>query len=154
MVDASELSLKKVNKRNYEEVIDLSVNPKHQDYIEPNIESLVEAAYDVDGNWHPYGLYQGKELVGFTMIGEYNPEEKSIWMDRFMIDEEFQHQGLGRKFLELIKEFIQTNWQVEKIYLSYHPENHFAEKMYFEHGFEDTGKMDEEFGEKILVYSV
>ena len=49
------------------QVLALELLPEQRDYIE-TIEQCLEEAGRIR-NWHPVGLYDGEELVGFAMYG-------------------------------------------------------------------------------------
>ena len=146
------LYIEPVTEKNWRVARDLSVAKNQTDFIESNAQSLLEAAYDKEFEWHPYILLVGAAPVGFAMIGGHSEERRSIWLDRFMIAEEYQGQRLGPKFLEYLKDFIFETWDVDQINLSFEPGNHHARKMYEKHGFEDTGHVDEVFNEIIYRY--
>ncbi|MGX7024218.1 GNAT family N-acetyltransferase [Vagococcus hydrophili] len=145
------LQLKKINQENWRHVANLSVSPDQLDFIETNKESLLEAAFDTKYNWLPLALYDEQQLVGFSMIGDYNANTKSIWLDRLMIDQHFQGQRYGKRFLQLILDFIKESWKIETIILSAHEENESIFSFYESFGFKNTHQIDKENGEIIMI---
>ncbi len=86
------------------------------------------------------------------MIGAYNQAERYIWLDRLMIATPYQRQGLGGRFLELLKAFIIRKWGVQDIVLSYDQANVGAARLYQAHGFVPVEMTDN--GDPMAVYHV
>lgn len=149
-----ELTIRPVTDANWRAIVELRPLPHQSDWISSNAESLLEAIYEPKFNWLVYGLYADAYPIGFAMIGAYNEERKYIWLDRFMIDGQFQGRGYGKKFLGKILEFIESHWTVNDIVLSIEKDNHDAKILYEKFGFKDTGRIDEENGEQIMVLNV
>lgn len=61
-----------------------------------------------------------------------------------MIDYHFQGNGYAKRFLHLLIQYLQQKFQCKKIYLSLHPENKLAMKLYESFGFHLTGDIDDE----------
>lgn len=146
-----ELTLKPVTETNWRAITELKPLSHQMEWINTNAESLLEAVYEPRFNWSVYGLYADSYPIGFAMIGAYNEERKYIWLDRFMIDGQFQGRGYGKKFLAKILTFIQSNWIVDDIVLSIEKDNQVAKIFYEKFGFKNTGRIDEENGEWIMV---
>ncbi|EOH88663.1 GNAT family N-acetyltransferase [Enterococcus pallens] len=145
-----DLVIQPVNEKNWRQVVQLQVQPTQQDFIESNAQSLLEAAYDYSLHWHPLALYDADSLVGFAMIGAL--QEKSMWLDRVMIDQQFQGHGYGRQFIPLLLDYMQKTYDVERVYLSAHEENEKIFAYYEKLGFIDSKKHDSANGERIMYY--
>lgn len=145
------LSLDPVTPANWRDIAALHVAPDQIDFIESTPDCLLEAAYDTQLDWHPFGLYDSDRPVGFTMIGAYNAEQHTIWLDRFMIDEHAQHQGYGRQFFAKTVAYIKATWPVRQIFLSAHEENTEIFPFYESFGFINTHKKDPSNGEIIMT---
>lgn len=148
------LHLTKITTDNWRLVADLAVHDSQKTFIEPNSISLLEAAFDQHLNWLPLAIYDGEKVIGFTMIGAFNQEDQSIWLDRFMIDQHFQGKGYGKKAFALILDFIKSNWEIKYILLSAHEENREIFSFYEAFGFKNTYQLDEVFHEMIMVLSL
>lgn len=144
------MKLEKVTEENWREVINLEVKASQHSFIESNAQSLLEAAYDTSLRWYPFAVIHEKKIIGFTMIGNYNPEEKWIWLDRIMLGKEAQGKGLGTDLLNEIVTTITENWDVHEIVLSVTPDNDSAIGFYEKFGFEWLDKTDPENGEKLM----
>lgn len=148
------ISLVEVNEENWREVTELKVSDEQTVYIESNAQSLLEAAYDTSLDWHPYGIYSENNLIGFAMIGEYNSEEKYIWLDRLMLNRDVQGKGLGTDVMRVIIEYISNNWNVSEIVLSVTPDNHAAIGFYKKVGFQWLDKTDPANGEQLMSMKI
>lgn len=148
------LNIRPVTKDNWRAIVELKPLTDQEKYITSNAESLLESFYETRYNWSVFGLFKEEYPIGFAMIGAFNAEKEYIWLDRFMIDGQFQGKGYGKKFLQLIVDYIQSKWQVKDIVLSIVKENNQAKKLYETIGFIDTGRIDEENGELVMVLNV
>lgn len=93
-----------------------------------------------------YGLWQGDKPVGLMAVIDLrehdlidegmNPNGAYLW--RFMIDEAFQGQGLGRQGLQLFEDWARSQG-LYTLQLSFVPENHAAESLYQSVGYRRTG---------------
>ena len=86
------------------------------------------------------------------MYGDYNVKEKSIWLDRLMIDSNFQGQGLGKAALDVIISHLKENFELKSIYLSVHDTNWQAITLYESFGFLNTKNRDQHNNELIFSY--
>lgn len=148
------VELKKVDEDNWEAVSSLEVEPHQKSYIESNRQSLLEAAYDRSLKWHPYGVYADEALIGFVMIGDYDAQDQTIWLDRIMIGKDHQGRGLGYQVMDAAMAHIRRNWAVSSVILSVTPDNDAAWGFYEKYGFKATGKTDPANGEHMMTYQV
>lgn len=142
------LVIKDVNESNWREIIALSVSKEQEAFIETNGQSLLEAAYDVSLQWRPLALYDDGQLVGFSMIGA--KQDKSMWLDRLMIDAQFQGKNYGTLFIPLLIDFMKEQYEIKRIYLSVHEENERTIPYYQRFGFVDSQEYDPENGELVM----
>lgn len=149
-----QLYIRTVTEENWRAIVELQPFEHQKEFISSNAESLLEAFYETRFNWSVYGLYVENYPIGFAMIGAYNEEKGYIWLDRFMLDAQFQGQGYGKKFLRIVLKFICSNWKVKDIVLSINQNNKTAKTLYEKFGFKDTGRIDEDNGEQIMVLNV
>lgn len=136
------LHIREVTANNWRSVAALQVTRGQQQFIESNAFSLAESLFE--GNGTSVGLYDGETLVGYAMYGWYSAKDDSVWLDRFMIDYHFQGNGYAKRFLHLLIQYLQQKFQCRKIYLSLHPDNTLAMKLYESFGFHLTGDIDDE----------
>ena len=147
------MELRKINLENIDEVLALKVAKKQESFVAPNTASIIEAYATISSGYaaYPFGIYENDTPIGFVMFGydttedKYEPEiakgNYCLW--RFMIDEKFQHKGLGKKALELCLNYLKEYpWgKAEYCWLSYEPENERARKLYHQAGFAENGEM-------------
>ena len=146
------IRLEKVGIRNFNELADLAPDKSQYEFVADNCYSLAEAYANLTNGRYaqPFGIYHGETPVGFLMIGFNIADEEDdpvkfpllvnnylIW--RFMIDKNHQNKGYGKKAMELALEFIRTFpcGKADYCWLSYHPENEIARKLYRSFGFEE-----------------
>lgn len=147
MIDLN-INFREVNKDNWEDCVDLRVNPEQKTFVKPNYYSLVQAHYE--NHWTARAIYDEDTLIGFVMYGVFEEEDdtqttnesrKEGWICRYMIDKNFQGKGYGKAALiEIIAE-LENNLQCKQIGLSEVPGNHVAKKLYENLGFKLTGKL-------------
>ncbi len=144
------LEIHDVTATNYRDILQLKVAQSQKDYIETPYECLEDSV-----EWKqfkPVGLYVETELVGFAMYGFFKGEgaKGRLWIDRLLIDEQFQGRGLGTQFMCKLVETVREEYGVQAIYLSVYPENEGAVRLYRKLGFEFIEERDVN-GEHIMV---
>ena len=136
------LHICEVTEKNWRSVAALNVAKNQQQFIESNAFSLAESLYEKNGT--SVGLYDGETLVGYAMYGWYWEKRKSVWLDRFMINQSYQRKGYAKRFLRLLIQFLQNKFECKTIYLSLHPDNKPAMGLYESFGFRLNGDIDDE----------
>ncbi len=125
------------------EVLSLKVNPNQQAYIEPIATCMEEAKYGSYGvNWIPVGFYLNEKNIGFAMYGI--SKGKYVWLDRFLIDEGYQHKGYGKEILPKLLDKISREFITDTIYLSVNKDNETAIHLYESFGFRFIDALDGE----------
>jgi diamine N-acetyltransferase len=150
-IDATQVSLREITAETVRAVTRLSVADSQKGFVAPNAVSLAQALFSPEA-WYR-AIYRAEELVGFVMVEDQSlrtpPSEKpgiAVW--RFMIDEKFQGQGIGRAALLQVIEHARSKGIFETLELSYVPGPGCPEPFYLGLGFRHTGRLDE--GEVIL----
>lgn len=144
------LEIHDVTATNYREILGLKVAQSQKDYIETPYECLEDSL-----EWQefkPVGLYANEELVGFAMYGFFKGEgpHGRLWIDRLLIDEQFQGRGLGTDFMKKLIETVIQEYGEQPIFLSVYPENQGAVRLYEKLGFKFIEERDVN-GEHIMV---
>ena len=155
------LELKKINRKNVAEILNLEVFDNQKSFVATNNSSIIEAYIAITENNHvfTFGIYKDDTPIGFLMIGfDVDSDDEgapriakgnyNIW--RLMIDKKFQGKGFGKKAMDLALEFIKTFpcGTAKYCWLSYESDNDVARKLYKSVGFEET---DEKDGEEIVA---
>ncbi|MCY6356330.1 GNAT family N-acetyltransferase [Clostridium sp. ZS2-4] len=86
------IEFKQIDRTNYNECIELSLNEEQKKFVAPNMFSLVESAYEP--NLYPLGIYNDGKMVGFILY-DFDVELDGWSMSRFMVDVKYQNQGFG-----------------------------------------------------------
>lgn len=150
------MEFRKVTSQNLWDVVKLKVKPEQKEYVADNTTSLLEAysSQNEGKKVEAFAIYEKDELVGFFMINfdlwnwqgapEVSKDNYCLW--RFMIDQKFQGNGLGRQALNKIIDYVKTMplGKSKKLYLSYVPGNDVAEKIYKDAGFVANGEKDDD----------
>ena len=147
------LKFKNIDSYNYNEVINLKVKESQECFIETVSECLDEAKEL--SLWRPVGRYDNNEIIGFAMYGLWKNEGSSgrVWLDRFMIGENFQGNGYGKVSLQSIINKIAKEYKCSEIYLSIYENNTVAIDLYKKFGFEFNGELDRN-GELVMKLEV
>lgn len=129
--------LRPVTAENLDEVLALKVDESQKGFVSTTAESLAQA-YVYSETAFPFAVYDGRDVVGFIMMGYYKAKGYyTLW--KLLIDRKYQHRGYGRKALELGIAFLKEKFHVTEIYTGVVPENHAAKKLYLSAGFKETG---------------
>ena len=122
--------------------IKLKLAPEQEGLVAPNVVSIAESKFEP--HYEPRAIYRNDQVVGFLMYcPEVETNEKDLyWLFRFLIDAQYQRQGIGRAALGLaINEISQNN--CSKINILYSPKNTIAAKLYASFGFKPVGNGDD-----------
>ncbi len=141
--------IRHVSKGNRREMLALRVAKNQRAFIETIEECLAEAEQWKE--FRPVGLYVDNVPVGFAMYGSLKDSQggHNLWIDRMLIDEQFQSRGFGRMFMELLIERVLKEYGEQPIYLSVYKENRGAVHLYETLGFVFIGEYDTA-GEEIM----
>lgn len=148
------ISIRRVNAARWREIVTLQAQPSQRQFIEPNEISLLEAFYDRALRWQCYGLYENEVAAGFMMLGARTLWRRDIWLDRFMLDVAFQGQGKSNAFLGACIDMISRKFLVKRINASVVPGNEAGKRLLEKQGFIDTGRIDPQFNEQVLVLTL
>ncbi|WP_339320820.1 GNAT family N-acetyltransferase [Paenibacillus sp. FSL W8-0194] len=136
------LHIREITKENWSDAAALSVSAEQQRFIESNAFSMAECLYEM--NAVSVGLYDNDTMIGFAMYGWPDSKQRSAWLDRFMIDRNFQGKGYAKRFLLHMIRYIEQQYDCKTIYLSIHPDNEHAKSLYEAIGFRLNGEIDNE----------
>lgn len=143
--DKEEFTFLPVTQSNKNQIFNIKLETFQKGFIESSKECIEEA--DIVAEWKPKGIYLKKVLIGFTMYGKI---EGRVWLDRFMIDKQYQGKGYGKKALISLIENLWIEYSDKEIFLSLYEENKVAMNLYISLGFRLNGELDTK-GEKIMV---
>lgn len=141
--------IKSIDATNLNEVKILKVSAKQTKFIESVTECLNESKQS--SQWYPVAIYKDDYVVGFAMYGCFG-ENKETWIDRILIDEQYQSKGFGREAMKLLMSLALDKYDINTLYLSIVRENEIARALYEELGFHYTF-VDDLNGELIFKYN-
>ncbi|GAA0729423.1 hypothetical protein GCM10008905_29370 [Clostridium malenominatum] len=125
---------KNITEENLKECIDLKISKEQEKYLpHTNVASIAESKFYPQ--WVTLGIYKDDKMIGFAMYGVDDEEADCICLIRFMIDEQYQGKGYGKRALEFLLNRIKEESKPSKIYLSFHPDSIVAKKLYLSFGF-------------------
>jgi diamine N-acetyltransferase len=132
------ISLRAIDRNNWEECASLSLGPAQQDLVQTNIRSLAECFVRPEAK--PLAIYDGDAMVGFLMYLR-STDTQLYHIHRIMVDFHYQGRGIGRKALglaiELIRKLPDRSDKLVIMFLEY---NLAAESLYKKLGFVDSGQ--------------
>lgn len=123
------------------EILKLSVYDSQNNFIESVSQCMKEVREKSYGiTWHPVAIKNSNCLIGFAMYGK--SKSNDTWLDRFMIDKNFQGKGYGKSVLPLLIKKIKSELNTKTLYLSVNEKNKIAISLYKKIGFEFIDELD------------
>lgn len=127
---------KGVNEHNFEDVIALKIKKEQAGFLNSNLYSLAEA--NIYPKYICKAIYYNSDLIGFLV---YNfIKEDSIFLKRYMIDENFQSLGHGKNALIAIMSYLKSLYDISELELMHYPDNKLAAQLYESLEFYKTGE--------------
>lgn len=130
------LHLKDITKNNWVKAISLRVREDQVNFVASNAVSLAQLNFLE--NFYAKGIYNGDEMVGFTLYG-IDEDDQEYWIYRMMIDQNHQGKGYGKEAVKLVIEDIKNMKEDyhKTVMLSYEPANEHAKRLYEKMGFQE-----------------
>lgn len=141
------IRLEPVCERTFRDIVNMKLSEEQNRFVASNIYSLAQAWLYYDAA-RPLAVCNDDDIVGFMML-DWDEDERTVGIWRFMIAPEHQRKGYGRKALEAAVELVRGAGVFDMIYLDYVPENTVARELYYSIGFRENG--DVENGEIIMT---
>ncbi|RDY25638.1 GNAT family N-acetyltransferase [Romboutsia weinsteinii] len=137
------IEFKAIDRSNYDKCIKLKTSERQKRFVASNMFSLVQSAYEP--NLYPLGVYKDNKMVGFILY-DFDDELNGWSMSRFMIDEKFQNQGIGKATLQKFIEFFIERYGHVELYTSAEVDNTIAINLYENIGFKKREVFEYEYG--------
>jgi len=135
------VELRKINKDNYVECLNLHTTESNVDFVDPVAWSLAEAWVSYDDS-RPFAIYADNVMVGYVSmyIGDNNPQ-----IINFMIDNRFQKRGYGTAAARLCIEYLKKEYNASRISVPVHLEHISAQKFWSNIGFEISDTIENDY---------
>ncbi|MBN1329577.1 MAG: GNAT family N-acetyltransferase [Candidatus Heimdallarchaeota archaeon] len=131
------MTLREINTENWITAIKLKVKKEQESFVASNAISIAQSKFEP--YLECYGIYIKEKMVGFSALG-INPKDKTLWIARHMIDENYQGQGYGKAGLKAVIEFMKEKFNQMEIFLDVEENNEIATTLYLKAGFKPTGE--------------
>lgn len=128
------ITLRKITQDNWRECIALKVSDEQKKFVASN-ENTLALTY-VHPEVNPLAIYLDEKIIGL-ITHALDPDENIYYINRFMIDENYQGKGYGRAALKMMIEKLKNDG-VKVLDIIHNPNNHSAIKLYASLGFELT----------------
>lgn len=141
------ITLREITADTVHAVTDLSVRDDQTHFVASNAVSLAQALFHEEA-WYR-AIYCDEALAGFVMLYDETlrskpPDNPEVTLWRFMVDANFQGQGVGKAALALVIDYVRSSGAFSKLCTSYVPKPGSPEGFYLSKGFKHTGKVEEE----------
>jgi diamine N-acetyltransferase len=133
------LRLEPITRENWYECSKLQVGPEQREFVSSNLLCIAEAQFYP--GWGAYAVYNGDQMVGFTMY-EDDEEQDEWWISALMIAAEHQGKGYGKAVVQALLELLRQKG-CREIWVGYAKDNKVAKCLYARLGFTEAG-LDEE----------
>jgi diamine N-acetyltransferase len=142
---ALKVTARPVTAENWRAAIALEIHPEQRDFTPPVAVSLAKAYIQPDGAaYDPYAVYRGKTMVGFYSFSYYPGNMRWCALAGFLIDKAYQGRGYGRAaLLDFLTWVPRKHPECTDIFLTVHPRNIVAQRLYHSLGFIKTGDLME-----------
>jgi diamine N-acetyltransferase len=123
--------LRELDQSNWQEAIALRVTEGQEAFAPSNLWHIAQARFYPE--WVLLGIFVGKTMVGFTMYGAI--EDGASQIMHLMLDAQHQGKGYGKAALDALLRRISEEPSRTGVWLSVHPENGVARRLYEQVGF-------------------
>jgi diamine N-acetyltransferase len=127
------IDLSDLHRDNWQECINLTTKPEQETYLPSNLFHIAAARFYPE--WTLLGVYDAGRMVGFAMYG-LDPDDESVNLLHFMIDGREQGKGYAKAALRELLRRIHAAYPDQDVWLSLHPQNAAAIRLYERFGFE------------------
>lgn len=128
------ITLVEIDKGNWEDCARLQVSKEQSFFLPANAYTIAESKFN--NRIKILGISRGCKMIGFAAY--VLDEDSDMNLTRFMIDQRFQGKGYGSKALDLLMARIKIEAVKGEVWLSLHPNNQIAVKLYTTYGFQET----------------
>ena len=135
------LELKRITEENFHECLGLKSGIAREEFVDSVVYSLSEA-WLYGEEFQPRVIYQADELIGFV---SFYIKEGHYQIINFLISENFQGQGVGKKAFWLCAEYLKAEYGATQISIPVHQEHVLAKKFWKNIGFQESDNIEDNY---------
>jgi len=138
------IKLIEITEDNWLSFASLSVSDEQKKFLAPPTGIIARGYVYRDCNARVWGITDGEQAIGITLVRDQNEEPVCYDLQQFMIDKHFQNQGYGTAALQRILSVCKAEGRFECVEVCVNKEDLSAIHVYEKVGFVDTGYIDDE----------
>lgn len=128
-----------MNRFNWEACLEIRITEDQQRFTPSVLYSLAQAKFEA---MYPYGVTYKEKMVGFLMYANFSGV---YWINRVLIDVEYQRKGIARQAVSELIRLIQRKRDCKEVRTSYASDNIAAKSLFTTLGFKPINEaMSEE----------
>lgn len=141
------IRLELVSEKTFKRIINMKLSEEQNRFVASNVVSLAQAWLYYDET-RPYAICDDEKVVGFMML-DWDENERTVGIWRFMIASEYQKMGYGKAAVIATINMIKEEDKFDMIHLDYVEGNTVARELYYKLGFRENGEIEN--GEIIMT---
>ena len=143
------IRLTDVTEENWPEVASLSVKDSQKGFLAPAIGILARGYVYRSCRGRVIVIENDGIVIGTALVREFTDEPLGYDLNQFMIDQRYQGRGYGSEALERILDELRNEGRWDRVEVCVKKENAEAIRLYEQHGFVDSGYIDEEIPDAV-----
>lgn len=143
------ISIRNINAYTLKKILEFKLKPFQEHFVYTSEE--INITRKIHPEWHIKVIKNDNKVIGSTVV-EYNKSEKFAMVNQFLINEDYQGKGFGKKSLKQLINYLKKIRKIKEIRLFVVLENKIAINLYESLGFRKTGFYSEdEYGKMELM---
>ena len=137
------IRLAEVTEENWLEVASLSVKEDQKEFLAPPVGILARGYVYRNCNAKVFVVENDGAVIGVALVREFTDEPLGYDLQQFMIDARYQGKGYGSAALALILNALRREGHYDHVEVCVKKKDTEALRLYEQHGFVDSGYIDE-----------
>lgn len=138
------IKLVEITEDNWLSFASLSVSDEQKKFLAPPTGIIARGYVYRDCNARVWGITDGEQAIGITLVRDQNEEPVCYDLQQFMIDERFQNRGFGTAALQKILSVCEAERRFDCVEVCVNKADLPALHVYEKVGFVDTGYVDDD----------